>query len=138
MNIDNVGKYGGVLMAKIVSDIKSGVQSVTATAKRKTKRFAEATKLALDIKMEESNLEHCFEMLGRAVYANTKNSNNEERIKSLIEQADKISATIKDYKERLAFLQDKEICAHCESVIERGFPCRYCNEKIVANKKENN
>lgn len=123
-------------MAKIVSDIKKSVVAVTQTAKKKTKKIAESTKLKLDIKMEESNLEHCFEMLGRAVYANSKNPNNEARIEALMAQADRISTIIKEYKTRLAYLQDKEICVHCESVIERGSPCAYCSEKIVVNKKE--
>lgn len=123
-------------MAKIVSDIKKGVVAVTQTAKKKTKKIAEATKLKLDIKMEESNLEHCYEMLGRAVYASSKDSGNEARVQELIAQADRINTTIRDYKSRLAFLQDKEICAHCESVIDRGSPCEYCSEKIVVSKKE--
>ena len=117
-------------MAKVIIKLKKGVKTVAQTAKRKTKRLTEAAKLRLDIKMEESNLEHCFEMLGRAVYMK-----NEAKVDTLLLQAEKISNVIKEYKTRLADIQEKEICPHCESVITRGFPCEYCSEKIVANKK---
>lgn len=122
-------------MAKIFNDIKRGASAVARNAKKKSKRLAEITKLKLDIKMEESNLEQCFEMLGRAAYANACGKDNQKKIDELVAQANRINTLIKDYKSRLAFLQDKEICEHCESVIDRDTPCQYCNEKIVATKK---
>ena len=122
-------------MAKVLSDIKKSVKSVASTTKRKTKALAEVTKLKLDIKMEEANLDHCFEQLGRAVYAGSKSSNNDKKIKELLEKADNISKTIKDYKSRLAFVQGKRVCPHCESVVDTEGPCKACREKIVANER---
>ena len=122
-------------MAKIFSDIKRGATAVALNAKKKSKRLAEITKLKIDIKMEESNLEQCFEMLGRAAYANACGKDNQSKIDELVAQADRINSLIKEYKNKLAFLQDKEICEHCESVIDRDTPCQYCDEKIVASKK---
>ena len=122
-------------MAKVLSNIKRGATAVARNAKRKSKRLAEITKLKLDIKMEESNLEHCFEMLGRASYARACGADNQKKIDDLVAQANRINSLIKEYKSRLAFLQDKEICEHCESVIDRDTPCQYCKEKIVASKK---
>ena len=122
-------------MAKIISNIKNGATTVARNVKKKSKRLAEITKLKLDIKMEESNLEQCFEMLGRASYANACGKDNQKKIDELVSQANRINSLIKEYKSRLAFLQDKEICEHCESVIDRDTPCQYCKEKIVASKK---
>lgn len=122
-------------MAKVLSDIKRSVKSVASATKKKTKEVAETTKLKLDIKMEESNLDHCFEQLGRAVYANSKTSNNGKRVEELLLKAEKISEIIKEYKSRLAFIQGKKVCNHCESVIDFDGPCEFCNEKIVANEK---
>ncbi|MBQ8145758.1 MAG: hypothetical protein IJ039_03165 [Clostridia bacterium] len=122
-------------MAKIISNVKKGATTVARNVKRKSKRFAEIAKLKLDIKMEESNLEQCFEMLGRASYAKACGSDNQNKIDELVAQANRINGLIKEYKSRLAFLQDKEICEHCESVIDRDTPCQYCKEKIVAGKK---
>lgn len=122
-------------MAKILSNVKEGATTVARNVKRKSKRLAEIAKLKLDIKMEESNLAQCFEMLGRASYAKACGSDNQNKIDELIAQANRINGLIKEYKSRLAFLQDKEICEHCESVIDRDTPCQYCKEKIVAGKK---
>ena len=122
-------------MAKIFSDIKGGVKSAITTTKKKTKSMAEVAKLKLDIKMEESSLDHCFEQLGRAVYANSKTGNNSERVDELLKKAEKISADLKEYRQRLAFIQGKRVCPHCEIVITADGPCEFCSEKIVKNEK---
>ena len=124
-------------MSKAISDIKKGVVTVTTAVKKKTKELAEITKLKIDIKMEEASLDNCFEALGRAVYAHSVTGKNEERVQKLIARAGTICKKIKNYKSRLAFVQNKEICPHCGAVIDRGFPCSYCQEKIVITKKEN-
>ena len=125
-------------MSKAISDIKKSVVTVTTAVKKKTKEIAEIAKLKIDIKMEESSLDHCFESLGRAVYAHSVTGKNEEKVQKLIAKAGAICKKIKEYKSRLAFIEDKEVCPHCEAVIERGFPCSYCQEKIVITKKEKN
>lgn len=121
-------------MAKVISSIKG----VASSAKRKTKEAAEATKLKVDIKVEESNLDHCFEKLGRAVYANSRTGKNGSRVSKLIKEADAICQLIEEYKNRLAVLQKKEVCPHCGAVIKAGAPCRNCKEKIVKTPKKAN
>ena len=123
-------------MSKAISDIKKSVVTVTTAVKKKTKELAEVTKLKIDIKLEEANLDHCFEALGRAVYAHSVTGKNEEKVEKLLAKAGEIRKKIKDYKSRLAFVQSKEVCPHCDAVIERGTPCTHCHEKIVITKKE--
>lgn len=123
-------------MSKAISDIQKSVVTVTTAIKKKTKELAEITKLKLNIKMEEASLEHCFEALGRAVYVNSITGKNDEKVEKLIAKAGAIRNKIKEYKSKLAFVENKEICPHCEAVIDRGFPCTHCYEKIVATKKE--
>lgn len=123
-------------MSKAISDIKKSVATVTTVVKNKTKELAEIAKLKIDIKLEEANLDSCFENLGRAVYAHSVTGKNEERVEKLLAKAGAIRKKIKDYKARLALVQSKEICPHCDAVIERGMPCTHCHEKIVITKKE--
>ena len=84
-------------MSKAISDIKKSVVTVTTAVKKKTKEIAEIAKLKIDIKMEESSLDHCFESLGRAVYAHSVTGKNEEKVQKLIAKAGTICKKIKEY-----------------------------------------
>lgn len=124
-------------MAKVFSSIKGKAKSAAKTVKRSTKKAYDVTKLKIDIKKEECNLDQCFEQLGRAVYANSKDESNSEKVQMLIEKADKIKEKIDQYKDRLALIQNKSVCCQCESIIDKNEGCQYCGEKIVANEKTN-
>ena len=71
-------------MPKILSDIKNGVKAAASSTKRRTSNIANAAKLKLEIKLEESNLDQCFEQLGRAVFANAQAGENQKRIDELL------------------------------------------------------
>lgn len=124
-------------MDKFFSKVKSGVKSVARATKRKAQHLSETAQLGIDIKLEESALEECFEKLGRAVFLKSLSQDGGERydkrIDELTSRAQTLTENIKAYKKRLAEIKGKEVCAHCESVIDAGMPCEYCNEKIVAN-----
>ena len=126
-------------MENFILKLKGGVKSAAKTAKRKTKQITETAELKIDIKLEESNREECFEKIGRLVYLKSKLEKNEskydDKIAELIVRADKISEKITANKNRLAEIKGKEVCPRCEAVIDADYPCEYCNEKIVANEK---
>lgn len=125
-------------MTDKLNDIKNKATKIAKDVKVKTKTFAKSTKLSIELKMEEANLDACFEKLGRAYYLNVScGYENDEKIEKLVKEADEISAKIADYKKKIAEIGDKWICKHCSSVVNGTKPyCSNCGQKIVANEKK--
>ena len=118
-------------MAEIISKIKIQARR----AKKSAKKYADITKLKINIKVEEATLEEHLLELGRAYYQRVKfGCENDEEIASIIEATDKTSVKISEYKELLAKKENKEVCQHCKEVKKSDEPCKKCGEKIVVEK----
>ena len=50
-----------------------------------------------------------------------------------------INYKINDLKKKIAFVQNKKICVHCGSIIDKNKPyCQNCGQKVVVNEKNTN
>ena len=118
-------------MAEIISKLKIQARR----AKKSAKKYADITKLKINIKVEEATLEEHLCELGRAYYQKIKfGKENDEEIATIIEAADNSSEKIAEYKKLLAKKENKEICQHCNQVKKTDEPCKKCGEKIVVEK----
>ena len=127
-------------MAEVFEKISKKVVDVADSAKTKAKELYDLTKLKIDLRKKEADLDECFEKLGRAYYVQIKRQmENSDKVTALLEKADAISQEIVEIKTNIANAQNKVICTHCASVISTDAPyCSNCGQKVVAEKKKEN
>ncbi|MBO5312340.1 MAG: hypothetical protein J6B29_00095 [Clostridia bacterium] len=120
-------------MADVVSKIKGKAKKAVGSAKK----YAGVAKLKLSIKMEEASLEESFENLGRAYYVHMKSGeDNSVKLVELIMEIDASVGKIREMKAKIADIEGKDVCEHCDSAKDHGSPCEKCGEKIVAERAE--
>ena len=126
-------------MADFLKNLTNKVSEIAANVKNKAVDVYDITKLKLDLRKKEADLDECFEKLGRAYYLNLKFNGNNEKVEVLLETAESISNEINDLKKKIAFVQNKKICVHCGSIIDKNKPyCQNCGQKVVVNEKNTN
>lgn len=123
-------------MADFFKNLTNKVVEIASNVKDKAVDVYDVTKLKLDLRKKEADLDECFEKLGRAYYLNLKNNANNEKIQILVEKAESISNEIYNLKDKIAIAQNQKICEHCGSLIDKEKPyCHNCGQKVVANEK---
>ena len=126
-------------MADFFKNLTNKVVEIASNVKDKAVDVYDVTKLKLDLRMKEADLDECFEKLGRAYYFSLKNNGNNEKVESLIKTAEAISNEINDLKKKISLAQNKKICEHCRSIIDANKPyCQNCGQKVVINEKNAN
>lgn len=125
-------------MGKGVDGISKKVIGIADCTKERVKVLYDLTKIKIEIRNKEAELDDCFERLGRVYFVHIKNkADNEKKIDALAAKAEKLSSEIIQLKEQLAKAQNKKICTHCASLLDIDAPyCEYCGQKIVAEAKK--
>jgi hypothetical protein len=65
-------------MADFFKNLTNKVVEIASNVKDKAVDVYDVTKLKLDLRMKEADLDECFEKLGRAYYFSLKNNGNNE------------------------------------------------------------
>ena len=127
-------------MAEFFKNFTEKVSEVASNVKSKAKDVYDVTRLKIDLRKKEADLDECFEKLGRAYYINVKSDvNNDEKVALYMEKAEKLSSEILDLKNKIASAQNQKICNHCASLIDKKSPyCPNCGQKVVANESNDN
>ena len=125
-------------MAEVFKSFTNKVTNLAKEAKVKVKELTDITKLKIELKTKESDLDECFEKLGRAYFFDAKKlSDNSEKMSNLVLVASALSQEIIELKEAIALAQNKKICPHCGSLKDNDAPyCKSCGQKVVAVKKQ--
>lgn len=121
-------------MAEMLDKISKKVVLVADSAKAKAKELYDITKLKIELRKKEVDLDECLEKLGRAYFVQVKREiDNTEKIEALVSRAENISNEIYELKKSIADAQDKKICEHCTSLVDADAPyCTNCGQKVVA------
>ena len=121
-------------MAEFFKNFTKKVADVATNVKTKAKDTYDVTLLKIDLRKKEADLDLCFEKLGRAYYVSVQNGGNEEKLNVLLNEAKLISEEILELKNKIAVAQNKKICGHCASIIDKDASyCEGCGQKIVAS-----
>ena len=121
-------------MAEFFKNFTQKVTQAASAVKSKAKDVYDVTALKVSLKSKEANLDSCFEKLGRAYFVSVNNGGNQEKLEALIDKAKSISQEILDLKQKIAEAQNKRVCEHCLSLIDKDASyCDGCGQKIVAN-----
>ena len=124
-------------MAEFFKNFTKKVTDVASNVKSKAKDTYDVTRLKIDLRKKEADLDLCFERLGRAYYVNMQKGGNDEKLIALLEKAKNISDEILNLKNKIADAQNKRICDHCASLIDKDATyCENCGQKIVVASKE--
>lgn len=124
-------------MAEGFEKISKKVVAVADNAKARAKELYDITKLKIELRKKEVELDEYLEKLGRAYFVQIKKGiDNSEKIEALVLQAENTSSEILDLKKSIADAQNKKICEHCTSIIDVDAPyCSNCGQKVVAEVK---
>lgn len=125
-------------MAEVFKKISDKVVDFAKATKQKAKEISESTKLNIELKSKESDLDTCFEKLGRAYFVQVNASvENSQKINALLERARTISGEILELKQKIATTHNKKICEHCATIVDKDVPyCEACGQKLVAERKK--
>jgi RNA polymerase subunit RPABC4/transcription elongation factor Spt4 len=125
-------------MAEFFEKFTKKVTNVASNVKTKAKDTYDITVLKLNLRSKEADLDNCFEKLGRAYYISVNKGTNNDKIKSLLLEADNLSKEIIDLKSKIATAQNKRVCEHCFSLLDNDASyCQGCGQKIVIIDKSN-
>lgn len=124
-------------MAEVFENFSKKVVDITNKAKTKAKGFYDVTKLKVDLKTKEVDLDECLEKLGRAYFVQVKKEiDNSEKINALLLEAEQLYADVASLKNSIAEAQNKKVCEHCSSLFDANQPyCQNCGQKVVAENK---
>lgn len=124
-------------MAEVFDKISKRVVDVADNAKAKAKELYDITKLKIQLRKKEVDLDECFEKLGRAYFIQVKKEiDNNKKIEALVLKAENISNEMYELKKSIAEAQGKAICDHCTSIKDADVPfCSNCGQKVVAEAK---
>jgi len=117
----------------LFNEIKRNVTDAANATTKKATEFTGIAKLNVNIKLEETKLSECYEEIGRLFYtAERSGEDNTSDIATYIMQADKIKATIANYRKELSKLKKVVICEGCGTEIsEDAAYCSVCGTKQV-------
>jgi len=125
-------------MAEMFDRFTKKVVDVADGAKAKAKELYDVTKLKIELRKKEADLDEYLEKLGRAYFIQVKREiDNSEKIDALVLKADTVANEIYELKKNIAEAQNKKICAHCISIIDADAPyCPNCAQMVVAEAKK--
>ncbi len=110
----------------VFNEIKRNVTNAASAASKKTNELTGLAKLNMNIKLEQSKLNECYEEIGRLFYtAERSGEDYTSDIAAHIMQADKIKANISKYQAEIARLKKVIYCDNCGA--ELAETCIYCS-----------
>ncbi len=117
----------------IWDEISKSVSDAANFTVKKTGELTNAAKLKVNLHLETTKLEKCFEEIGRLYYEGKRaGKDNFSEISALFVTADEIKINISIINEEIAKLKNVITCPGCGSEVNRSFAyCNLCGTKLV-------